>query len=491
MKILKIQPILLRLCSYLFLTSLIGAIGLTQLNGINPIIHSARAQSQAPRQVYMPIVRNGASWVNPIGVETNVHIDPSASIYPYLDTLNPGYVRMNRRISWRQLQPYPNQAPDWNQLSDLEAELQTLGNLGARPILIVDDYPLWATTLPISCSAIKPEYYDEFAAFVGELVTRYGTWVKDWELGNEVDVDPHLIDPNSVYGCWGDISDLEYYGGRAYGEMIKVVSPVIKSIDPAARVWHAGMFLKHPETLNPAYGKPENFLRGVLTAGAGPYIDVLAIHAHSLYYGGVRDPYISPANPWTPWGGGMRGKANFARSIMAEYGVDKPIMINEITIGCINTDPYCDPPGPEFYAFQADMSIRQAVRAVSKDLMGIIWYTLEGPGWRSGGLLNGQDQPKPTFQALLTLSQAIKNTTYIDAENYSSTSLEGYRFERSDGKLVDVIWAVNDTSERIRVPKARFIRALDRTGNAVTPLDAGADYQLPVGFSPILVESLP
>lgn len=491
MKIPTTHPINIRLWSKLFILALLGLAIFAPWGIYYTFLQPAIAQSATPQQIYIPIIHNGQKWVNPVGVETAVVIVPSAAIYPYLDSLNPGYVRLNGRISWRLLQPNLNQPPDWELIGSLQAELETLTSLGAMPILVVDDFPLWATIHPTSCSAIKPEYYDEFAAFVGELVSRYGTWVKNWELGNEVDVDPSLVDNNAIYGCWGDIDDLEYYGGRAYGEMIKVVSPVIKGIDPTARVWHAGMFLKHPETVNPAFGKPENFLRGVLAAGAGPYFDVLGVHAHGLYHGGVRDPYISPANPWTPWGGGMRGKANFVRSIMAEYGVDKPVMINEITIGCFETDPYCDPPGTEFYEFQADMSIRQAVRAVSADLLGIIWFTLEGPGWRSGGLLDGNDQPKLSYQALLVLSQAIKDSTFAGTDNYGNTRLEGYRFTRSDGKQLDVIWAVNDTSEIIRLPKARFIRALDRTGNPITPLDAGADYQIPVGFSPVIVENLP
>ena len=50
-----------------------------------------------------------------------------------------------------------------------------------------------------------------------------------WELGNEPDVDPDLVPPDSIFGCWGEISDREYYGGKEYGNMLKLVYPAINS----------------------------------------------------------------------------------------------------------------------------------------------------------------------------------------------------------------------------------------------------------------------
>ena len=48
-------------------------------------------------------------------------------------------------------------------------------------------------------------------------------------------MDPKLVDPDSVFGCWGDNDD-DYYGGGYYADMLKMVYPAVKSADPQAQV---------------------------------------------------------------------------------------------------------------------------------------------------------------------------------------------------------------------------------------------------------------
>ena len=47
-----------------------------------------------------------------------------------------------------------------------------------------------------------------------------------WEIGNEPDVGS-ICGGDSEFGCWGNPADA-YYGGGAYGEMLKRVYPGIK-----------------------------------------------------------------------------------------------------------------------------------------------------------------------------------------------------------------------------------------------------------------------
>lgn len=93
---------------------------------------------------------------------------------------------------------------------------------------------------------------------MGQLVARYRDPkydVRHWELGNEVDVDPSLVAPNNGFGCWGDIKD-PYYGGRHYGEMLKVVAPAIRAANPAAKIWFGGLLLDLPNTASLGAGAP-------------------------------------------------------------------------------------------------------------------------------------------------------------------------------------------------------------------------------------------
>ncbi len=219
--------------------------------------------------------------------------------------------------------------------------------------------------------------------------------VHDWELGNEPDVDPALVPVGSGYGCWGDLDDLNYYGGRAYGEMLKVVGPAMRAQDFAVRIWIGGLLLDSPNSTN---GKPENFLRGILAAGAAPHFDVVPYHWHPSYYGPGTD-YDLFFNTWSgAWGGGTIGKARYLRQLMAEFGVSKPLYLNETGFGCIEASSGpCDPPGADFFKMQAEHLVRAMTRSL-KSASG--WLRLVHPfrPWLARFCFVGR---KPTTPALL------------------------------------------------------------------------------------------
>ena len=56
---------------------------------------------------------------------------------------------------------------------------------------------------------------------------------------------PTSFDTIRGYGCWGVRTD-PYYGGRAYGDMLKVVYPAIKASNPAVQVLHGSLLLDRP-----------------------------------------------------------------------------------------------------------------------------------------------------------------------------------------------------------------------------------------------------
>ena len=233
-----------------------------------------------------------------------------------------------------------------------------------------------------------------------QLVLRYKEPefnVHDWELGNEPDVAPELIlDPASPFGCWGDLDD-PYYGGRHYGEMLKAVAPAIRSVDSKARIWNGGLLLDRPNTTSnptcsqPGYCRPELFLEGIFLSGAASSFDILTYHAYPYFneaYPGLDQDNGIPSDAWFTWGGRFVGKANFIRQTMQTYGVNLPLVINETSIickyGCLNHKEI-------FFQRQADFLTRSYVRALANNITGLIWYTLEGPGWYDSGLLSYGD----------------------------------------------------------------------------------------------------
>jgi hypothetical protein len=198
---------------------------------------------------------------------------------------------------------------------------------------------------------------------------------------------------------------------------------------------------------------------------------------------------------WNAMGGGIRGKVKFLRDVMNEYNVDKPLVINEVGVGCQTVEGVvdCDPPPAEFYEFQADMLIRVATRVLSDHVSGFTWYTLEGPGWRHQGLLDPADNPKQAFVAYQELNNQLSHTTYIGPVDYGP-DIEAYAFQRSPNETLVILWNKNDATQEITIPAANFLSARMRLGfniQSLNPLPVGSDYKISVGFSPIFLTIQP
>jgi hypothetical protein len=370
-----------------------------------------------------------------------------------------------------------------------ERDLQAARAAGLTPIATIFDSPDWATINrphKTSCGAVRADRFAEFAAFMGWMAARYKGSVQYWEIGNEPDIDPSLVPADQAFGCWGDIAD-PYYGGEHYGKMLKAVTPAIKRANPSAQVVVGGLALLDPETTNPAYGKPEKFFEGILRAGAGDSFDSVAYHSYPGYtnrpldYDYDRAPYTK----WAPMGGYTIGKAKFLRAVMAKYGVDKPLMLNETGLTCPTPpDGICGGVGPTFYAAQSTYMIRMMTRAWSIGVQQIMWYTLHGPGWFNSGLLDEQQRPRPVYHAY---QQYIAHTSPgeppvpINEYDRNDVRVEAYRFNKGM-ELVDIVWAKDLSTYYIKTPP-KFTKAYDQYGAELAPIGP----YLPVNFSAIYI----
>jgi hypothetical protein len=312
--------------------------------------------------------------------------------------------------------------------------------------------------------------------------------VHDWEIGNEPDVDKYIVSVDSGFGCWGDLND-PYYGGRHYGEMLKAIAPVIRAADPKARIWIGGLLLDRPNTIipgctQPGMCRPELFLEGILLSGAASSFDVLAYHTYPHFDAsnpGLDQDNGITTNPWYAWGGLFAGKATFLRQTLQAYGVDKPLVVNETSMICRY---YGCTPGEVFFQRQADFLARSYVRALANNITGMMWYTLEGPGWYDSGLLSTWD-PKLVYRAYQHLTERLRYSRYLAPVSYGA-DIEAYAFEVRPNQ-VQVVWAKTDQALTILVPGEKFLVAYSRDGDVLTATPVGSDYQLPVGFSPIYI----
>jgi hypothetical protein len=445
--------------------------------------------------LYLPIVSGSPPWPSPFGVEPVSPMLVGHQHYSRTVELDVGWTRLEERISWMVLQPDEGGPIQWDLLETFEAELRTLNAAGIKPLVTVTDSPAWARIdANKPCSAIRADRFSAFSEFMRQLVLRYKEPefnVHDWELGNEPDVDKDLVDPTSPFGCWGDADD-PYYGGRHYGEMLNAVAPVIRAVDAKVRIWNGGLLLDRPYTSGvncsqPGYCRPELFLEGILLSGAASSIDVLAYHTYPYFdkdYPGLDQDNGINTKAWYPWGGVFVGKANFLRQTMQAYGVDKPLVINESSLIC----KYGCVPDTAFFQRQADFLARSYVRALANNISGMIWYTLEGPGWYNSGLLNA-GWPKPAYLAYKNLTERLRYSRLIGPVNYGP-DFEAYTFEVRPNR-VQVVWAKTDQVLQVFVPGEKYLTAYDRDGGILTPTPVGSDFRFSVGFSPIYIVTSP
>ena len=466
----------------------------SQLGGVQPGF--ASEPPSASTTYYLPTLINRYPWKNPFGVEPIARLSQGSTLYNRVLALHLGWVRLNGRISWRTLQPVEGGPIQWSLLADFENELRALKAANLTPIVIADDYPYWAVDIvrndrqPTSCGPIRADKFAAYAAFLRALVARYKSSefnVHHWELGNEPDVDPDLVDIDSQFGCWGDIND-PYYGGRHYGSMLNTVTPAIKAEDPWAKVWIGGLLLASPATTNPNLGHPERFLQGILLSGAASNFDIVPYHWYPSYFQAKVDYDLAQGTEWEPWGGGTVGKARFLRQVLQAGGVTKLISLNETGLGCPNDwtiYPWCQPPGPDaqFFQIQADYLVRSFTRGLNEDVASLLWYTLDAPGWRHTSLLDISQNPKPVYQAYQTLTSQLQNTRKHGPVSYDPR-VEAYAFQRGQ-EHIQVVWTITDTSVDILIPQANFLAAYSRDGVPLQPILQGADYLISVGFSPI------
>lgn len=397
---------------------------------------SAPTRAEAPAfTVRLPMAMRRSPYVNPFGFNTLGRITDTMKLRA--SDLNVRWVRL-MGFNWRQVQPNAGDAYDWPRLSSLESKLRDARALGLTPIVVVQDSPHWATVIPSSCAAVKPDAYDEFAAFMEAAVERYGGGefgVQYWELGNEVDFAADQVRADSVFGCWGDPDD-PYYGGRAYGEMLKVVTPAMRRANADVQVMLGGLAVEDP---NPPKSK---FLAGILEAGAASYFDIVAYHGHAMYYG---RPFLdnTPGNAWRPYGTGGDAKANFIRQILVDYGVDKPLFFDEASYICpVNEAPAnCTRPSDAFFDEQANFVVRGYVSTLSAGVQALMWYTLEDSGWHSSGLLDSVQAPRPVYHAFQTLIERTAGAALppVAVDEYGP-GVRAYRF-RNDAYFTDVVYA--------------------------------------------------
>jgi hypothetical protein len=390
-----------------------------------------------------------------IGVEINGvnDLDQAADLGAH-------WIRRNALI-WHRVEPEEG-LQNWETLEGLEREMITASEKGQDVILIVRGTPNWAQSVPgYFCGPILQEKLSAFAAFMADAVDRYSVPpynVKYWEFGNEPDVAPQLVHPESVFGCWGDMED-EFYGGRYYAEMLKAAVPAMKAVDPQAQVLVGGLLLDcdpiNPPETSPGSAEfrdctPSRFLEGILENGGGDYFDGVSFHGYDHYLGSLGQ-YFNPGwhSSWDTTGPTASSKTHYLRGLLNHYGFGDKYLINtETALVCGSTGKEEPCLAHEFELTKAYYLVQSYAGALAHNLKANIWYSVRG--WRGSGLVK-DDQLTPAYAAYQFVVEKLEGVAFVrQIRDYPNVM--GYEY-LDDNKLIWVLWSLNEDSHSVDLPR--------------------------------------
>ncbi len=369
---------------------------------------SARADATTPTD---PTATQAVLNSSVFGLQIFPFGDPGIESY-----INGSFTRWVRgpEVLWKDVEATKG-AYNWNAIDKAVSDIQKAAavNTGTSVIVVVRSTPAWARTddtAAFSCGPIKASERQAFSTFMLNLITKFQErgvlgYVKYWELWNEPDIRPiSTSDPDQPWGgCWGDPNDA-YYGGGAYGEMLKVVYPTIKTVDPQAQVMVGGLNLDcDPRVSPPPNGKADcnssKFLEGILLAGAGNSFDGVALHAFdyvqksgSTYLLGQYYNPNWPGSGWNQNGPAVIAKSRFVKEVLEKYrpiyGYGSKFLMNtEASLLDANYSTLNNPYPAILETTKSYYLAETYAASMAEGLKGVIWFDVIGSWLRNNGII--------------------------------------------------------------------------------------------------------
>lgn len=434
----------------------------------------APAQTARPHSVFLPLLTGGDHSGSTFGIEML-----NLGAHRGLDLVSATETRWVRRnaLLWKEIEPVAGGGYTWDHphVQSLEAEMVRASQLGINLVLIVRGSPGWAVTPHTAgCAPINPLRYGDFARFMAAVVERYAAPpynLRYIELGNEPDAP--IRGDDFVFGCWGNPKD-PYFGGGAYGEMLKAVVPAMKAANRSIFVLNGGLLLDHPYVEGKSTTALGRFFEGMLRAGAGPHIDIVSFHSY-IYWRTPDQPPLGPREDW---------RIKYLQGLLQAYGQPvKPMMRTEAAL-------LCTEPSPECRWAQADLVARTYARTERDQLLATLWYIYDDDGYHNTALIEPLDVwvPRPAYFAYRHAARMFNGAEYLGPIPGLPPSAEGYAFRRG-GEMVYVYWTddVWGAPFTLQVPAGATVGCTDRDGGPVPCAPEDGVLKLTAQVSPAFV----
>jgi hypothetical protein len=432
--------------------------------------------------VYLPISMSlfDADWQPIWGTQTYNY-----NVLDKAEEAGMAWIRIN--AYWKDIEATDNSYV-W---STLDNAISKSVAAGLTPIVDIVANPAWADADDTHCGPLKNNQY--LADFVTDLVNRYKGApynVKYWEIGNEVDHKyqiSHDLYPWGGIGCWGDKV-------AEYITFLQTAHDAIKAADPSATILLGALTM-----IGDSGEMNGDFLADVLSAGGGPYFDVVSFH----FYNGQEYADYSCADPPACTITGIVGKATIIRNWLAGYPTyaNKPLMLTEFAYRC-GSDGICD--SAELQS-QANYVPIYHFHSMAAEVEAIIWFTLNYPGFYGSSLLDSGGNAKPAYTAYKAMTQELHMYSYrrrmTTSETGGFSDVEGYYLSIGDSAHCWVLWCIGSSSRAVgfstSLSSSGKFRVVDVYGQNEQILADGDDgvadgkVTIQIGQSPKYVKNAP
>lgn len=390
-----------------------------------PLSVAAAPLQQSNVSLYLPTLTryDDSSYTSPFGISMYDTIDDTTGLAA-MQTAGADLIFTN--VRWLDLEPTEN-APYNFAFADAKADAAE--SAGMELVVLFDHNPDWAllnTSNPRG--PLKTDKYAALVDVVSALATRYNgnnghPRINYWLFYGE---------PDNIYSGWGN-------NANEYGDMLALVSPVIKAANPSAKVMPGAIAYERftDDTVIAPGPFARNFLPIVLArlntkaGGATAYIDGIGFNEFGL----------SPQR-WPT----LRDKAAAVRQIMTAANVGQlPLIVTELSRNSRG--------GNSTETTQAQYVLKLYAQGIAANLAQLHWFMVFDTTTVNPELLDSYtyglfretklSEPKPSYTAYLVAAREFDGARF--SRELGVAGAEGYVF--IDGpELVTVVWATGTSA---------------------------------------------